>query len=356
MNNKDLLKKLLPAFLPILVYIIADEIWGTKIGISVAIIFGIAELIFIWFKEKRIDKFIIFDTILLTILGGVSILLENDVFFKIKPALIEAIFCIILGISAFSPKNIMLLMSKRYMKDIEIDKAQEIQFRKNTKLFFVIFVVHTLLIVYAAYFMSKEAWAFISGGLIYIIFGLYFIIEFIRTKYKRMSYKNEEWLPLVDEEGKITGKAPRSECHKDKNLLHPVVHVHIFNDKKELYLQKRPANKLVQPNKWDTSVGGHVSADESLETSLQREIVEETGINNLECKLLTKYVWESEIERELVYIFIANYNNEINFTNEEIADGRFWKLNEIKQNLNKNIFTPNFEYEFKKALLELKLF
>ena len=52
--------------------------------------------------------------------------------------------------------------------------------------------------------------------------------------------KNEEWLPIVDEKGNIIGKAPRSVCHKDKTLLHPVVHVHIFNDKGQLYLQKRP--------------------------------------------------------------------------------------------------------------------
>ena len=66
---------------------------------------------------------------------------------------------------------------------------------------------------------------------------------------------NEEMFPIVDEEGNITGAATRKECHSGSKLLHPVVHLHVFNDKGELYLQKRPAWKDIQPNKWDTSVG-----------------------------------------------------------------------------------------------------
>lgn len=69
---------------------------------------------------------------------------------------------------------------------------------------------------------------------------------------------NEEMFPIVDEEGNITGAATRKECHSGSKLLHPVVHLHVFNDKGELYLQKRPAWKDIQPNKWDTSVGGHI--------------------------------------------------------------------------------------------------
>ena len=61
---------------------------------------------------------------------------------------------------------------------------------------------------------------------------------------------NEEMFPIVDEEGNITGAATRKECHSGSKLLHPVVHLHVFNDKGELYLQKRPAWKDIQPNKW----------------------------------------------------------------------------------------------------------
>ena len=45
-----------------------------------------------------------------------------------------------------------------------------------------------------------------------------------------------EWFDLVDEEGRVTGKATREQCHDGSKLLHPVVHVHIFNSDCRLLL------------------------------------------------------------------------------------------------------------------------
>ena len=59
-----------------------------------------------------------------------------------------------------------------------------------------------------------------------------------------MKDNSEEMFPLVDEEGNITGAATRGECHNGSKLLHPVVHLHVFNSQGELYLQKRPGNGI----------------------------------------------------------------------------------------------------------------
>ena len=44
-----------------------------------------------------------------------------------------------------------------------------------------------------------------------------------------------EWFPLVNEEGETIGKATRKECHSGSKLLHPVIHLHIFNKDGDLY-------------------------------------------------------------------------------------------------------------------------
>lgn len=185
MNKQEILKKMLPGLLPIIVYIIADEIFGTKIGIIVAVVFGLVELIYIYIKEKQIDKFVITDTLLLILLGVISILLENDSFFKLKPAFIELLFCAVLGVSAFSSKNIMLLMSKRYMKGVEVNKQVEQKLKNNSKVLFWIFLAHTVLIIYAVYYMSDKAWAFISTALLYIILGIYFVFEILKARFSQ---------------------------------------------------------------------------------------------------------------------------------------------------------------------------
>jgi isopentenyldiphosphate isomerase/intracellular septation protein A len=355
MNKFDILKKMLPGLLPLVIFIIADEIWGTKIGLYVAVATGIVEIIWIYIKEKRIDKFVLFDTGLIVVLGLVSILLENDIFFKLKPALIGLIFCAILGISAFSKINIMAGMTQRYMKGMPKNEAAEKQMNKSVRTLFFLFLIHTALVFYSAFFMSKEAWAFISGVLFYALFAAYFAYEIIKNKLNlKKQLKNEEWLPLVDEEGRVVGKATRTACHSNKEFLHPVVHLHVFNKKRELFLQKRPMNKLVQPGKWDTAVGGHIDLNEKIEDALKRESFEELNLKDFKAQFIAKYVWESELERELVFVFATQIDSTIEINKNELADGKFWKFDEIKKNLEKNIFTPNFEHEFSEYLIKLK--
>lgn len=165
-----------------------------------------------------------------------------------------------------------------------------------------------------------------------------------------MKDNNQEELPLVDEQGNIIGSATRGECHNGSKLLHPVVHLHVFNSKGELYLQKRPEWKDIQPKKWDTSVGGHVDLNENIETALKREVREELGITDFTPELITQYIFESDRERELVIVHKTVYDGSIN-PSDELDGGRFWNSDEIKTNLGKGIFTPNFEQEIKRIHL-----
>jgi len=155
-----------------------------------------------------------------------------------------------------------------------------------------------------------------------------------------------EYFPIVDENGKVIGKSTRKECHSKTFLLHPVVHLHVFNAKGELYLQKRSMDKDIQPGKWDTSVGGHVDYGEEILEALKREVSEELGITDFEPVLAFRYPFRSDMEYEFVNTYYTVYNGYINPDPVELAEGRFWSLNEIRLNLGKEVFTPNFEREF----------
>jgi isopentenyldiphosphate isomerase len=164
-----------------------------------------------------------------------------------------------------------------------------------------------------------------------------------------MNYSDpEEIFPIVDEAGNTIGEAPRSVCHDGRSkLLHPVVHLHLFNSDGQLFLQKRGAMKDILPGRWDTSVGGHISPGESVEKALHREAGEELGLKQFTPLPLGKYIWESPRERELVNSFSA-VSDEIPVINpDEIDEGKFWTLEEISNLLGKDLFTPNFEHEFR---------
>lgn len=160
----------------------------------------------------------------------------------------------------------------------------------------------------------------------------------------------QEIFPIVSESGEVTGAATRGECHGGSMLLHPVVHLHVFNSKGDIYLQKRPEWKDVQPGRWDTAVGGHVAYGETPEEALRREAREELGLTDFAPEFVDRYVFESKRERELVYVNRAVFDGEIRPSAEELAGGRFWSMREIREAMGKGVLTPNFESEFRRCL------
>ncbi len=157
-----------------------------------------------------------------------------------------------------------------------------------------------------------------------------------------------ERLPIVDTEGRVTGSATRGKCHGGSMWLHPVVHLHVFDMHGRIYLQKRPDWKEIQPGKWDTAVGGHVDYGEDIVSALRREAREELGLTDICPEFVTRYIFESDRERELVYAYRVTTDLTPRPT-EELAGGRFWTFAEIEDAIaTGNILTPNFIEEYRR--------
>ena len=160
---------------------------------------------------------------------------------------------------------------------------------------------------------------------------------------------SQEMFDIVTEDGEIIGQAPRARCHGDPSLLHRVAHVLLFRSNGDLVLQYRPGWKDIQPDTWDTSVGGHVDLGEEPAAAAVRELREELGVADIPLTFRYRYVWRSPVESELVYTYSAIYDGPLAPDPHEVPEARDWSPAEIDAALGSGRLTPNFEVEWQRC-------
>ena len=132
----------------------------------------------------------------------------------------------------------------------------------------------------------------------------------------------DERFAVVDSEDRVIGDAPRATVHGD-NLLHRAVHILLFNDAGELFLQKRSRRKDRHPRVWDSSAAGHVDAGEDYDEAAERELQEELGVN-APLKRVLKLPASERTGLEFIWLYRGVHNGPFELAPSEIELGRFF--------------------------------
>jgi 16S rRNA (adenine1518-N6/adenine1519-N6)-dimethyltransferase len=127
---------------------------------------------------------------------------------------------------------------------------------------------------------------------------------------------------VVDEMDRILRYAYRSQVHGD-NLRHRAVHILIFNDAGEVYLQKRSRWKDRHPLLWDSSAAGHVRAGEGYDEAAQRELQEELGIN-VPLEKVLKLSASIRTGQEFIWLYRGQLQGDLRPNRSEIEAGAFF--------------------------------
>lgn len=156
---------------------------------------------------------------------------------------------------------------------------------------------------------------------------------------------NDELIAFVNADDQIIGTKPRNEVHA-MGLLHRAVHVLVFNDHRQVFLQKRSMSKDENPGLWDTSAAGHVDAGESYLMCAAREIEEELGIKADEkMKFLFKLPASEQTGMEFIEVYRFDDNGPFTLATDEIDEGKWFSLSEIskKVELDDRHLTDSFK-------------
>src|SRR6266566_8750146 len=137
----------------------------------------------------------------------------------------------------------------------------------------------------------------------------------------RTAMENERF-PVVDKNDRILRYAQRSHVHGN-NLLHRAVHILIFNQAGDVYLQQRSRWKDRHPLKWDSSAAGHVAAGESYDDTARRELKEELGVI-VSLQKIAKLPASQKTDQEFVCLYRGVASGDVVPEKSEIEQGAFF--------------------------------
>ena len=149
-----------------------------------------------------------------------------------------------------------------------------------------------------------------------------------------------EYVICVDENDTPLGQEEKLRAHQ-KGLLHRAFSGFVFNDKKELLIQQRSAQKYHNPGIWSNTVCSHPRPGEETLNAVNRRLKEEFGFTadfqEIGHLLYHQTFPNGLTEYEFDHIFIAPYNGDpIRPDLDEIQDWRWIGKGDLQQEIKKS--------------------
>ena len=166
----------------------------------------------------------------------------------------------------------------------------------------------------------------------------------------------EEQVVLISENDEVLGLMDKMQAHEN-GLLHRAFSVFLFNEKGEVLLQKRAAEKYHSPNQWTNAVCSHPRDGETYLEGAQRRLKEELGIEAMELSPKFHFIYKADVggnlwEHELDHVFTGNYDGNFSLNDEEVSEIRYIAMEALDAEMESN--PENFTEWFKIILGEYK--
>jgi intracellular septation protein A len=187
--------------LPLIVFIIVDALFNNvRISIVSAIVFAAGQLVFYYAKTGRFDWFVLLDVGLIIALGTIAIVFKNDLFFKVKPAVIEAAAIVFFLVLILSPDRFLFDYFGRMVPAGMVLKPAAIGTMKTMLLWMCGYILlHIGAVLYTAFYSSRKMWAFVSGPGFYLLFipvMAVIIVKSVRMRCRLLKNNGAGSLPI----------------------------------------------------------------------------------------------------------------------------------------------------------------
>lgn len=184
MNKLSQKNFFLISFLPAIAYWYLEENYPIRIAITGGLILAILEISFEYFYTKHVHTLSKFNFFLILFLGGISLLGEDGIWFKLQPAFTGV------GIAGFMTYRLLAgkgLMFEMMESMPNPPPVPDFIIRTMEKHMVFLFGGYGLFMVYVALKLSTDQWLFYKTVGFYIVFGLFGVVEIflLRLKVKK---------------------------------------------------------------------------------------------------------------------------------------------------------------------------
>jgi intracellular septation protein len=145
--------QLLYDMLPIIVFFVVFKILGIYYATGAAMLVSLVQVIYFRIKYKRYEKMQLITLIIIMVLGGMTLILHNDIFIKWKPTIINWIFGTVFIVSQVFFKKPVL----RYILESKVTLPDPVWSRLNLSWAFF-FIIMGAINVYVLYHFSTNVW------------------------------------------------------------------------------------------------------------------------------------------------------------------------------------------------------
>ena len=143
-----------------------------------------------------------------------------------------------------------------------------------------------------------------------------------------MGEREEEQVPVLDEDGTVVGVRPRSEVRR-LNLRHAATGVVLRSSDGRVFVHRRAATKDWQPSAHDAAAGGVLQAGEEPAAAAARELAEELGVTGAPLRPLLLGRYDDATTRYVAHLYEATHDGPVRFADGEVVWGTWMTLPEL---------------------------
>jgi len=160
---------LLTQLLPLVVFVVVDAfVTDVRISIASAVLFAFGQLVLTWVRHRRFDWFVLLDVAVISVLGAISIAFDDEVFFEVKPAIVEGLTILLMVGLIAAPGRFLLRYLGRMTPGVTLRPEAVGTMKSMLAVMSVCVVLHVGAVLYAALRSTRQTWAFVSGPGFYI--------------------------------------------------------------------------------------------------------------------------------------------------------------------------------------------